>query len=334
MSFRKILILTILLTGCAGQETLQIRPEEPLTGPSWPSQPDRERIRYLYSIENYNDLGLRLPFADRFRNIVGGEVLQPMQRPYAIALDEGLMAVADPGIGAVHLFDSKRKLYEKIERIRDIQLNSPVGVSLSDNRIFIADSSLNQVFILNRRLKPVAIISELNRPTALAWDETTQQLFVAETHSHRVQVYDMDGGHLLTFGKRGIGPDGFNFPTHLSVQNGQLLVNDTMNFRVQILDINGNHIKTMGTHGDSQGYLSNPKGVAFDSQGNIYIAEALRNRIQIFNKNGTFLMDFGSDGTAAGEFSMPAGLFMFKDRLYVCDSRNGRIQVFEYLRDE
>ena len=334
MSFRLILILTVLLTGCSGQETLQTQTEEPLLKPGWPSLPDRERIRYLYSIENYNDLGLRLPFSKRFRDIVGGKVPQTMVRPYAIALDEGLMAVADPGSGAIHLFNNERKLYEKIERIGDTQLNSPIGVSLAGNRVFIADSSLNEVFILNRRLKPVAIISALNRPTALAWDETTQRLFVAETHAHRIQGYDKDGGHLFTFGKRGDGPADFNFPTHLSVQNGQLLVNDTMNFRVQIFDIDGNHIKTMGTHGDSQGFLSNPKGVAFDSQGNVYVAEALRNRIQIFNKNGTFLMDFGSDGTAAGEFSMPAGMFIFKDRLYICDSRNGRVQVFEYLKDE
>jgi DNA-binding beta-propeller fold protein YncE len=334
VSFRQVLILIILLTGCSGQETQPIYPEDQQSRPSWPGQPDRERIRYLYSIESYNDLGLKLPFSKRFRDFVGGGVSQSMVRPYTIALDEGLLTVADPGNGVIHLFNSDRKRYERIDRVGDIQLNSPVGVALADNRIFIADSSLNQVYILNRSLKPVSIISELNRPTSVVWDETTQRLFVAETHSHRIQVYDKDGGHLFTFGKRGVGPVDFNFPTHMSVKNGQLFVNDTMNFRIQIFDTDGSHVKTLGAHGDTQGYFSHPKGVAVDSQENVYVAEALRNRIQIFDQNGIFLMEFGTDGTAAGEFSMPAGLVIFKDRLYVCDSRNGRIQVFEYLREE
>ena len=100
------------------------------------------------------------------------------------------------------------------------------------------------------------------------------------------------------------------------------------------MDTSGNHIRTFGEHGDEAGYLSHPKGVAIDSQNNVYIAEAVMNRIQIFNMDGQFLMDFGEGGGSPGSFMMRAGMTIFGDRLYVCDSRNSRIQVFEYLKEE
>lgn len=327
-------ILLIFLTGCAGSTTSPTYPIDEETQIGWPSAPDRTRIRYLYSFANYKDLGMKLPASHRFRKLLAGEDLQNMIRPYAVAVDDKLLAVADPSAGIVHLFNTYKNRYRKLSNFGGVQFNSPIAVSLAENRIFVADSALNEIYIYNRDLDNIAKISNLDRPTAMAWDPATQRLFVSETLSHRLQVYDADGSHLLDIGKRGFGPAEFNFPTHIAIRNGLVFVNDTMNFRIQILDTSGNHIRTFGEHGDEAGYLSHPKGVAIDSQNNVYVAEAVMNRIQIFNMDGQFLMDFGEGGDSPGSFMMPAGLTIFGDRLYVCDSRNSRIQVFEYLKEE
>jgi DNA-binding beta-propeller fold protein YncE len=76
--------------------------------------------------------------------------------------------------------------------------------------------------------------------------------------------------------------------------------------------------------------MARPKGIATDSEGNIYVADALFNTIQVFDSEGTFLYNFGKQGHDKGDFWIPAGICVdSRDYIYVADSYNGRIQVFE-----
>ena len=85
--------------------------------------------------------------------------------------------------------------------------------------------------------------------------------------------------------------------------------------------------------GDGSGNFSKPKGVAVDSEGNIYITDAHFDIVQIFDKNGKLLLWFGSSGSGKGDFFIPAGIFIdSKDRIYIADSYNKRIQIFQYLK--
>ena len=257
-----------------------------------------------------------------------------MVRPYSIAVNGQRIAVADPGLGALHVFDMGRGAYRHSTAFGNLPFRSPIGVALTEDRVFLADSALNTVFIMDRGLKPVASIPDLNQPSAVAWDPVSGRLIVAETHGHRLQVFDAEGNRLATIGKRGVTAEQFNFPTHLAIADGLLYVNDSMNFSIKVFDVNGSFVTMFGRQGDEAGFLAHPKGLAVDSEGHIYVAEALAGTIQIFDRNGRFMMEFGGPGTGAGAFAMPAGLAMDEDRLYVCDSRNGRVQVFEYLREE
>jgi len=54
--------------------------------------------------------------------------------------------------------------------------------------------------------------------------------------------------------------------------------------------------------------LNNPKGVAVDSYGNIYIADSGNNRIRKFDSAGTYLAQFGSFGSGDGKFNAPRGI--------------------------
>jgi sugar lactone lactonase YvrE len=53
--------------------------------------------------------------------------------------------------------------------------------------------------------------------------------------------------------------------------------------------------------------------------------------VQVFNQQGQLLYYFGAKGTNAGEFQLPSGLFIdHDDHVYVVDSFNRRVQVFQY----
>ena len=82
------------------------------------------------------------------------------------------------------------------------------------------------------------------------------------------------------------------------------------------------------TEGES---FQQPADVAWDSQGNIYVADGLtRSRIAKYEPSGRFITNFGGDGAGPGQFSRIHGLQIdARDNLYVADYDNRRIQVLD-----
>jgi DNA-binding beta-propeller fold protein YncE len=85
-----------------------------------------------------------------------------------------------------------------------------------------------------------------------------------------------------------------------------------------------------GQRGAGNGQFADPKNIALDAAGNIYVADTLNHRVQKFDQDGTFLLAFGSQGEGDGQFSEPWGLAVDGDgNIYVCDTWNHRIQKFD-----
>jgi len=142
---------------------------------------------------------------------------------------------------------------------------------------------------------------------------------------------DLMGSVVQTIGKPGGGEGEFNFPTELRLDGNNLMVVDAMNFRVQVLDKSGTFQYAIGKIGDTSGAMFRPKGIAVDSEGDLYVVDGLWGAIQVFNRQGELLYYFGRRGTAPGQFQLPAGLFIDRnDRIYVADSLNRRVQVYRY----
>jgi DNA-binding beta-propeller fold protein YncE len=302
--------------------------------PVWPRPPQAARIRYVETFAVPEDLGIRPGGLRRLVNAIAGEKSAGMVRPYGISVQGERILVCDPGLRAVHLFDRGENDYRLIDGADGQRFGAPVGIALANDRVFVADSAAGKVFMFDIEGELQGHIDELERPTGLAWDSVTQRLFVADTLGHRILAFDGRGNLLFRFGDRGTGPGQFNFPSHLGLSGGRLLVNDSMNFRVQAFDTDGGFLSGFGDHGDGSGYLSQPKGISADSDGNVYVAGATIDRVQIFSPEGEFLLAFGGTGHGLGQFVMPAGVTIADDRIYVADSHNSRVQVFQYVRED
>jgi DNA-binding beta-propeller fold protein YncE len=64
----------------------------------------------------------------------------------------------------------------------------------------------------------------------------------------------------------------------------------------------------------------------------LYVVDAQFEAVELFNDTGNLLLDFGEEGHAPGEFWLPCGIFIDGNgRIWVADSYNHRVQVFDYL---
>lgn len=95
-----------------------------------------------------------------------------------------------------------------------------------------------------------------------------------------------------------------------------------------------------GRYGRQAGELIRPTGVALDTgRGLIYVSDTDNDRIAVFHmetdavgqvREVSFTKAIGRSGSQPGELVQPAGLALDRQRqLYVCDTGNARIQVFD-----
>jgi DNA-binding beta-propeller fold protein YncE len=111
------------------------------------------------------------------------------------------------------------------------------------------------------------------------------------------------------------------------IQNGDIYVADSRNDRVVIFDSFGNFIRSLG-----EKILNNPAGVTMGQDLLIYVANTGENSIAVFDPEGNLIFEYGNLGAGMGNFNRPTDLKLGKDKLFVVDSGNNRIQVFEVLR--
>ena len=76
-------------------------------------------------------------------------------------------------------------------------------------------------------------------------------------------------------------------------------------------------------------YFYEPKGIAIDETGNVYVTDSFNNRIQKYTLDGQFVVNWGKYGNGNGEFDLPTGIAVdSQGYVYVADSDNTRIQKF------
>jgi len=302
----------------------------------WPEPPAAPKIYFVKHLNNLKDLNIKKSLFGRLKSLLVGKEEFAFKKPMDIAVDkEGVVYIADIDAASVYIYSpEKRQMRSITEMGPDTRLVSPVGVTVSDEGvIFVSDSYLRKVFALDQKGKPFFTLSEQDgfiRPTGICAHDG--KLYVVDTPSNRICVFDARGKLQFQFGRRGNGDGEFNIPTYVAVDHqGWIYVTDTMNFRIQIFDGEGNFLKSIGGAGDASGSFARPKGIAVDSQGHLYTVDGIFDNVQIFDSEGHFLLNFGEPGSGDGQFWLPTGMTIDQDNyIYVADTYNRRVSIFQY----
>lgn len=170
----------------------------------------------------------------------------------------------------------------------------------------------------------------LQKPRAMAVDDRDRVYIVDMTG--RIQVFTPEGEFLRGWRTPEIEN---GKPSGLTIdRDGNLLVADTHYFRVLVYSPDGEMLQQRtigGTCGHGPGEFNFVTDAVQDSQGNYYVGEyGEYDRIQKFSPDGRFLMQWGSHGSEPGQFVRPNNLAVDdQDRIWVADSCNHRVQVFD-----
>ena len=253
----------------------------------------------------------------------------------------------------------------------EAQLNFPSGVAVDvAGNLYITDDSNRRV----RKVDTAGVITtvagsgeygfggdsgpateaRLASPRGVAMDGAGN-LFITDQFNHRIRKVDVSGviSTVAGTGTRGFSGDGgpateahLNLPDGMATDSaGNLYIADAGNHRIRKVDSSG-VITTVAGSGD-HGYsgdggpataarLRNPRGVATDDAGNLYIADASNHRIRKADSSGVITTVagtgeswYGGDGGPAVQawLSYPTGIATDGDgNLYIVDRSNQRIR--------
>lgn len=161
------------------------------------------------------------------------------------------------------------------------------------------------------------------------------RLYLTDPGNHRVQVFDLTGKHLFSFGHKGSASGEFTYPSGITIDDtGNLFVADMYNHRIQAFTAEGRPVIAWGAFGSFPGDLAAPASITY-SGGELFVADAVNHRIQIYSPRGEYLYQFGRhpDKSHVGEGRMhyPIGCAVSPsgDLVAVIEKFEGRCQVFD-----
>ncbi|MCL5291916.1 MAG: 6-bladed beta-propeller [Actinobacteria bacterium] len=229
---------------------------------------------------------------DSFKPVPEVETAYPMM----VAADRKQRVYVTVTVGSVYkimVYDRKGKfLYAFPDGLMKgfgvaASLNKPVGLFVTDDRLYVTDIGDQDVKIFNPNGQLVKRFGgpghgegEFSYPNGIAADRPGN-IYVSDSNNARVQVFDKNGRYKLTFNSgakrlawlpRGIAVDAL----------GRIHVVDAFNHKVLVFSSSGNLLFSYGEQGNAVDAFYYPNGITIDQNGGTFIADRQNNRIAVW----------------------------------------------------
>ncbi|MSO23591.1 MAG: 6-bladed beta-propeller [Acidobacteria bacterium] len=156
------------------------------------------------------------------------------------------------------------------------------------------------------------------------------RVFVFHRGKNRVMIFESDGAFVSSW-----GDDLIEGAHHVKIdRDGYVWLSDYKAHVVHKCTADGKVLMTLGTpkvQGEDAAHFYQPTDMAFASNGDIYVSDGYgNNRVVQFSREGKYIRAWEKKGRAPGEFNLPHAIAVdSRDRVYVADRSNARIQVFD-----
>ena len=212
-------------------------------------------------------------------------------------------------------------------------LPAPRGLySDADDNVFVLDDA-GRVLVYNSQ---GTITQQWEMPEFAAgkpegiWELLDGKIGVADTHYHRVVIFNSDGTVSHMFGTQGTGPGQFVFPVSIAQDpHGFLYVGEYGDKqRIQKFTVAGEYVTEFGEHGSGEGQFQRPSGMSWQN-GEVYVVDAFNDRIQVFTDDGKFARVIRLPEKSE-PLEYPYDLRVTKDNLiYVIENKSARLTVMQ-----
>ncbi|XP_046339840.1 protein brain tumor-like [Haliotis cracherodii] len=150
-------------------------------------------------------------------------------------------------------------------------------------------------------------------------------IIVADTNNHRIQIFDKEGRFKFQFGECGKRDGQLLYPNRVSVvrSSGDIIVTErSPTHQIQIYNQYGQFVRKFGAN-----VLQHPRGVTVDNKGRIIIVECKVMRVIIFDQFGNVLNKFG----CSKHLQFPNSVVVNdKEEIFISDNRAHCVKVFNY----
>jgi len=210
------------------------------------------------------------------------------------------------------------------------QLNQPTRVALDpQGNAYVTDTGNNRIQKFSPTGEPLAqwgglgsAPGQFNYPIGIALD-SQGNVYVAEFRNARIQKLSPTGTPLASWGSQGSAPGQFNGgPAGIALDaEGNVYVSEAYGSNlVHEFSPRGAFVARWGGTGSGAGQFNEPRGLAFDNQGDIYVGDTGNNRVQRLSAAGQFTAQWQGPSTAP----LPEQSYIAideKGNLYVSDGQ-------------
>jgi DNA-binding beta-propeller fold protein YncE len=196
--------------------------------------------------------------------------------------------VTDSVLKRVFIFNADGALLGEIGS--DEIFSRPTGVAVDKSRIYVVDTLKHQVLVFSKKDRTLLFRigqngtknGEFNYPTNI-FISMDGQMYITDSLNFRIQIFDLNGKFISSFGKLGDALGDFSKPKGIAVDSeNHIYVVDSQFDNIQIFDKDGKLLLVVGSTGRDHGKMSIPSGIFIDNKDRIYVADSYNKRIQIF----------------------------------------------------
>ncbi len=252
--------------------------------------------------------------------------------PTGIAVEtaSGTVVVSDEKNNRAEEFNSAGEFLRSFgtEGTGNGQFKEPRGIAVGTNRgLFVTDTGNNRVEEFTEKGEYENQFGttgsgngQFNSPKGVAVD-LKGNIWVADSGNNRVQEFKSKREYVRQF-SAGTNPVGIAVDSKGNVWND----NEDETGAIEEHNEKGELLQRFANRGEGEGEVLEPRRLAIDSSGDLWVADAGNNRIDVFTEKGEYVTEFGGKGSGSEQVRYPTGVALDSNgNVWVADDENNRV---------
>jgi DNA-binding beta-propeller fold protein YncE len=252
-------------------------------------------------------------------------------QPTGVAFNpnNGNLVVPDEGHNRVEVFSEEGEYLLQFGSFGtgNGQFNQPRGAAVdSKGNIWVIDTGNNRVEKFSEKGEYLSQFGtkgtgngQFTTPRNIAVD-SKGNVWVADSGNKRIQKFNEKGEYLLQF-STGTNPIGLAVDAAGNIWTAT----DSATGAIEEHNEKGELLQSFASKGEGNGQVSEPRRLAVDANGFIWVPDAGNDRVEVFSARGEYVTQFGSFGSGAEQMNYPVGVAVDPRGNVWLDDNNNRI---------